>query len=98
MQPGWVSSLRRGLVVSNNTRLKGRLPTRNWPISCAHRYHPAFGGSRLRRLIKDSFTFTRPVFPLPVDLPLAGAPLGLNPQLHTPSLPMTHVGAGTGLG
>jgi hypothetical protein len=48
-----------------------------------------------RSLLKDSLTFTRPVFPLPVEIPMVGLPWAFSSAAHRPVTSLA-VRVGTG--
>jgi len=58
--------------------------------------HSILAGLRLTRHQRGFKQSTRPVFPSPVAARMERATLGLSPELRTPPLLATHVGAGTG--
>ena len=54
-------------------------------------------GLNITRHHRGFTAFTRPVFPWPVVPGWNGNPWAFPPELHTPLLPATHVGVGTGV-
>lgn len=69
------------------------------PLPNGQSLHPATrpvcGAQTCRGFLRGSLAFTRPAFPLPV-VPDRSELLGVSSELHTPPLPVTHVGVGTG--
>lgn len=60
---------------------------------------PSNGAQPYEASTKGSHVFARPVFPLPVAAcGMERRRLGVDPELRTPPLPVTHVRAGTGHG